>query len=161
MELYLMQHGMALDKEKDPAEHLSEEGRLRIQVSARAMNRLGIRPDLILASPKERSRETATIVARELDLPSDRIIETEKVKAMTPPEETLSFLEKYGDRQAVLITGHLPSLARIASRLISGGDEVSIRIENGGILRIDVETPWSGTLHWYLPPLLLERISRK
>ena len=73
MEIYLMQHGQALPKEQDPEEGLSAEGEERIRASARGLKKMGAAFDVILCSPKKRSRQTATIVAEELGFPPAKI----------------------------------------------------------------------------------------
>jgi len=158
MELYLMQHGQAVPEADDPEQPLSREGVARIQASAAAMKRMGIVFDVIVCSPKKRSRQSAALVAEGVNYPYSDIVETEKVKATAPADEALSFLRGLGEGQKVLVAGHLPSLARIASLLL-GGDEdaVKVRFENGGLCRIDCEglAPGEGELVFHLPRSVL------
>lgn len=161
MEIYLMQHGSALPKEQDPEGGLSTDGKARIHASGKALKKMGITFDVILSSPKKRSKQTASIVGEEVGFPPDKIIETEKVKAMTHPEETIKTLAEYADNQRILIAGHLPSVAEIASFLLTKGSKVTIKFERGGCCRIDVEDlpTHSGHLKWYLTPKQLELIA--
>jgi len=161
MEIYLMQHGPYLHKEQDPDEGLGPEGDARIHASGKALKKMGITFDVILASPKKRSRQTAAIVAEEVGFPPEKIMETEKVKAMTPPEETITVLREYGANTKVLIAGHLPSLAEVASSLLTEGSHATIAFERGGCCRIDVQDlpTHSGHLRWYLTPEQLKLIA--
>ena len=161
MEIYLMQHGPALPKEQDPDEGLSPAGEARIHASGKALKRMGATFDVILSSPKKRSRQTAAIVAQEVGFPPEKIMETEKVKAMTPPEETIKALTGYPGNKRILIAGHLPSLAETASFLLTEGSRASIEFEMGGCCRIDVEDlpTHSGHLRWYLTPEQLKLIA--
>ena len=161
MEIYLMQHGPYLPKEQDPDEGLSPEGEARIHASGKALKKMGITFDVILASPKKRSGQTAAIVAEEVGFPPEKIMETEKVKAMTPPEETVTVLREYGANTKVLIAGHLPSLAEVASSLLTEGSHATIEFERGGCCRIDVQDlpTHSGHLKWYLTPEQLNLIA--
>jgi len=161
MEIYLMQHGSALPKEQDPEEGLSPDGKARIHASGKALNKMGITFDVILSSPKKRSKQTASIVAGEVGFPPDKIIETEKVKALTHPEETLTIVAEHSGNQRILIAGHLPSVAEVASFLLTKGSKVTIEFERGGCCRIDVEDllAHSGHLKWYLTPEQLELIA--
>ncbi|MBA7660614.1 hypothetical protein ES703_68617 [subsurface metagenome] len=161
MEIYLMQHGPYLPKEQDPDEGLSPEGEARIHASGKALKKMGITFDVILSSPKKRSKQTASIVAEEVGFPPDKIVETEKVKAMTHPEETLTILADYSGDQRILIAGHLPSVAEVASFLLTEGSKATIEFERGGCCRIDVEDlpTHSGHLKWYLTPKQLELIA--
>jgi phosphohistidine phosphatase len=154
MEIYLMQHGPALPKEQDPEEGLSREGKARIHATGKALKKMGIGFDLILSSPKKRSRQTAAIVAEEVGFPPERIVETEMVKPMVPPEETIKALSEYAGNKRILIAGHLPSVAEIASFLLTEGSKATIEFKRGGCCRIDVEEvpTHSGHLRWYLTP---------
>jgi phosphohistidine phosphatase len=161
MEIYLMQHGAALPKEQDPDEGLSPDGEAGIHASGKALKKMGVSFDLILSSPKKRSRQTAAIVAQEVGVPPEKILETEKVKAMTPPEETIKALTEYAGNKSVLIAGHLPSVAEIASFLLTEGSKATIEFERGGCCRIEVEAlpTHSGHLRWYVTPEQLKLIA--
>jgi len=154
MEIYLMQHGPALPKEQDPEEGLSPEGEARIHWSGKALKKMGICFDVILSSPKKRSKQTAEIMAKEIGIPPENIIETEKVKAMAPAEETVKTLSELSGKERILIAGHLPSVAEIASFLLTEGSKANIGFEMGGCCRIDVDDlpTHSGRLRWYITP---------
>ena len=154
MEIYLMQHGSALPKEEDPEEGLSSDGKQSIHDSGKALRKMGITFDVILSSPKKRAQQTASIVAEEVGFPLDKIIQTEKVKALTPPEETLAILAEYSAKKRILIAGHLPSVAEVASLLLTKGPKITVAFERGGCCRIDVEdlATHAGHLKWYLTP---------
>jgi len=161
MEIYLMQHGPALPKEQDPEEGLSPDGEARIHWSGKALKKIGISFDVILSSPKKRSKQTAGIIAGEIGVLPENIIETEKVKAMTPAEETVKTLSELSGKKRILITGHLPSVAEIASFLLTQGSKANIEFEMGGCCRIDVDDlpTRSGRLRWYITPDQLKLIA--
>ena len=161
MEIYLMQHGPALPKDQDPEEGLGPEGKERVLASGLALKRIGVTFDAILSSPKKRSKETAAIVAEQVGFPLESIVETSKVKAMTPPEETIQALSELAGVERVLVAGHLPSVAEVASFLLTEGSKATIKFEMGGCCRIDVdELPThSGQLRWYMTPAQLRLIS--
>jgi phosphohistidine phosphatase len=161
MEIYLMQHGPALPKDRDPEEGLNPEGEARIHASGQALKKMGVVFDAILSSPKKRSRQTAAIVAQEVGFPLEKIVETPQVKAMTPPAETIQALSELSGTERVLIAGHLPSVAEVASFLLTQGAKATVQFEMGGCCRIDVdELPThSGRLRWYLIPDQLKLIA--
>ncbi len=158
MEIYLMQHGPNLSKDQDPEESLSPEGQAQVSGAAQALKKICPKFDVVIASPKKRSKQTAAIVAGAVGFPVESIVETERVKAMTPAEETISYLQQFQDKQSVLIAGHLPSLAEVASFLLTSGSKATIQFERGGIGRIDVDAlpTHEGRLRWYLTPAQLE-----
>ncbi|NVM21331.1 MAG: phosphohistidine phosphatase SixA [Desulfobacterales bacterium] len=161
MEIYLMQHGPALPKDQDPEEGLSPAGKERIHAGGKALKKMGISFDVILSSPKKRSKETAAIVAEEVGFASDKIVETEKVKAMTPPEETVQALSELSGAGRVLIAGHLPSVAETASFLLTEGSKAAVQFEMGGCccIKVDELPTHSGRLGWYLTPAQLKLIA--
>jgi phosphohistidine phosphatase len=158
MEIYLMQHGHSLPKDQDPEEGLSADGEAAVRLTARAFKVFHVEFDAILSSPKKRSKQTAALVAEETDFPTEKIIETEKVKAMTPAEETVRVLAELSGAKRVLVAGHLPSVAEIASYLLTEGSKVTIEFEMGGCccIAVDKLPTHTGRLHWFIKPSQLE-----
>lgn len=81
---FLMRHGRAhsntegiLDSSGNPKNHLTEEGRKGVTQSAEALAKEKI--DLIITSPMLRTRETAEIVRKELDLPESAVMQDERL----------------------------------------------------------------------------------
>jgi len=162
MEIYLMQHGQSFSKEADPERSLSPEGEHQIAASAQALEKMGVGFDLIVTSPKKRARQTAEIVAKRLDYPPEEIKVTETLQPTGPAPDAIAFLKAYEDKGRVLLAGHLPSLAEIASDLLSEGSKVSIHFEMGGVCRIDIDMAQggSGELKSYLTPDQLRLIAK-
>jgi len=149
-----MQHGPANSKELDPEESLSQEGEKVIKASAIALKKIGIDFEVIVCSPKKRSKQTANIIAHQFQFPSQRIIETEKVKALIPAEETIDFISTY---KSVFIAGHLPSIQEIISYLLYPTSNIKIDIQNGGCTKIDIQKN-EAALIWHLSPDILKLI---
>ncbi len=137
MRIYMMQHGQPLPKEKDPERGLSEEGMRQINLSAKAMKKMGMKVDVICSSPKKRARQTAEIVAKELGYPIEKIKISSVFEPLSPPADAISYLQSFTDK-TIFIAGHLPSLAEIASELLSEG-HISIQFQMGGVCEIEVE----------------------
>ncbi len=133
----MMQHGQPLPKEKDPERGLSEEGMRQINLSAKAMKKMGMKVDVICSSPKKRARQTAEIVAKELGYPIEKIKISSVFEPLSPPADAISYLQSFTDK-TIFIAGHLPSLAEIASELLSEG-HISIQFQMGGVCEIEVE----------------------
>jgi len=161
MLIHLMQHGVCLSKELDVNQPLSPVGREQIEKSARAAQILGLQFELILASPKVRSLQTAEIMAQHTGYPVSRIEVTEAVKAMTPAQTTIDFIHEYDGLDSVLIAGHLPSLSNVASTILSGGNQCDIHIENGSLIQIELNASReTGTLNWHLSAVQLALIAK-
>lgn len=152
--LYLMQHGIANSINEDPEESLSEKGRDIIKMSAIGLKKINISFDVIICSPKKRSIQTAQIIADIFKFPENNIMETDKVKPMTPAEETLEFISKY---ERVFIAGHLPSIKEIISYLLYPTASIEVDVHNGGCTRIDFDNQ-KPVLKWHLTPNILKLI---
>src|SRR5258707_5535441 len=70
-EIFLIRHGMAEDRgdawPDDAKRPLTEDGISRLRKAARGLTRAGVSIDLMLTSPLVRARQTAEIIAAELD----------------------------------------------------------------------------------------------
>jgi phosphohistidine phosphatase len=143
----------------DPDQPLSPVGRETVQRSARAMARLGIRPDVLIASEKTRSQQTAEILATALSFPKRHIRTEAAVKATVPPTQTLELLAAFAQARSILVAGHLPNLAEVAA-LLTGGVRGGLAFVNAGLTRLEVETflPPKAVLLWHLPPQLLKQV---
>ena len=156
MLIHLMQHGACLSEEIDPARPLSPMGRDQVIKSARAARIMGLRFELVAASPKLRSLQTAEIMAEGTGYPLSRIQRTDVVKAMTPPLDTIAFIKEYEGLDSILITGHLPSLAKVASTLLTGREDLAVVMENGGLMQISLDAEAKqAALNWALSPAQL------
>jgi phosphohistidine phosphatase len=154
MLLYLMQHGANLPKEAAPDEPLSPIGVEQVSKTALVTAELGIAFDTILTSPKLRARETAEIMARATGFPEQSIMTTPDVKAMTPAHQTVERIDSLVDAHSVLIAGHMPNLAKLASLLITGDDRQRVAVQNSGLICIEIPGPRArhGTLIFSLTP---------
>jgi len=161
MEIYLMQHGEAYAEDQDPERSLTPSGEQQIHSSGKALKKLGVDVDLMVSSPKKRARQTAEIVAGEVGYSKEGIEITETLEPLAPSEDLIAYLRRFGDRRKVLLAGHLPSLGRIASGLVSEGGDVSVHFEMGGLCRIDVEAlpTHKGGLRWILSPAHLRLLA--
>lgn len=160
MEIYLVQHGEALPEEQDPERRLSPEGEDNVRRTGKALSKLGIKPGLIISSPKKRAKQTASIIAREVGYPEGQIEVSDKLKPLTPPGETVEYLQQFSDKNNILLAGHLPSLAEVASFLLTEKGKAQIKFVMGGVGRIDVPelSTREGILCWYLAPRQLRFI---
>ena len=95
--------------------HLSTRGRGEALDAADRIARAGLRCDALLVSPALRTRETATIIAAELDLSLELTIDPELY-----PGDPATLLQAAGrcaaELATVLIVGHNPAISVLAQR---------------------------------------------
>jgi phosphohistidine phosphatase len=153
MQLYLVQHGEALPAEVDPKRPLSVAGEADVRRIAAFLAGSGVRVARVLHSGKRRAEQTAEGLAATL-APG---IAPESRAGLNPNDSTESLaLELAAWQEDTILVGHLPFMARLASRLVAGREDASlVAFEPGSVvclLRTD-QRAW--TVAWMLRPGLL------
>ena len=149
MKLYLMQHALAYPAEENPERALNPAGIDQAKAAGRGIKRLNLSFDLIVASPKRRSYQTAALIAESVRFPHSDILTTEAILPDRTPKELFALLQKESAESLILVVGHLPHLAKVASELLQGG---SLLIENAGLTCFDLNQPEPATLEFHLRP---------
>ena len=149
MKLYLMQHALAYPSEENPERSLNPAGIDQAKTAARGIKRLNLSFDLIVASPKRRSHQTAALIAESVRFPYSDILTTEAILPDRPPKELFTLLQKESAENQILVVGHMPHLAKVASDLLQGG---RLLIENAGLTCFDIIEPEAATLEFHLRP---------
>jgi phosphohistidine phosphatase len=115
MQLYLVRHAEAAGGEPDELRPLTPAGREQARSLGERLRESGVRPDAILTSPLLRARETAALLARELDVeavPDDRLAPGATADQITSAVD--------GRGETVVVVGHQPDCSRIAAALTGG-----------------------------------------
>jgi phosphohistidine phosphatase len=167
MELYLMRHGLAVERgthgfEDDSARPLTPKGRRQLRKISAAIKKVNLDFDLILSSPFLRAKQTAEIVAAELKLKR----RLEFSNSLAPGGEAASLFRQLERMKPspgkLLLVGHEPDLSRLISLLITGGLQMQIDFKKGGLCKLDVEKLCAGkcaTLAWLLTPKLMKSLA--
>ena len=149
-----MQHGPSLPQDQDPGEGLSPEGQAVVRATAKALVRLGLRPGLMISSPKQRARQSAALVASALGYDPIKILISDQVKAMSEPGDTLQFLAGLAQLEPLMVVGHLPNLAKVAGAILAPCGTAEVDFQRGGVCALEVAglPSGQGRLLWYMPP---------
>ena len=162
-----MRHGIAVDRagtganSDDRARTLTPKGIKRMRKAAKGLLTLSLSFDRILASPLERARQTAHIVAQALEL-EGRIEEIEQLAPDQSVQELLSALGAYEREKNILLIGHEPLLGSAVSFLLSGTAGAAIRLKKGSICCLEmngVSSRERAILHWALTPKQLRLLA--
>jgi phosphohistidine phosphatase len=154
VELCLLRHAHAGDATRwlddDDLRPLTEKGRRQAERLARHLAGAGYAPDVVLASPLVRARETAEIAAEVLHAPL-------RIDARLGGMVDLATLERIladaGDPSRPILVGHDPDFSELVSELVGA----PIAMRKATLARVDVERPLepgAGELRWLLPPEL-------
>jgi phosphohistidine phosphatase len=115
---------------------LTDHGRTEALDAAECMAAAQLRIDTVLVSPALRTRETAIIVAAELDIAEE--LQFDPALYLGEPAELLSPLQRCPDSvQTVLMVGHNPGLSALAQQFMGGKQRIDMR--PAGLCRIDFE----------------------
>jgi phosphohistidine phosphatase len=148
MHLYFLRHGEA-DwpnwTKPDDERPLTDFGKKEVRQVAKLLERLKVRPDLIVTSPLPRASQTANIAAEPLKA---KVREDEALEPGFGIAELRTVLE--GQRSKVLmLVGHEPDFTNVISALTGA----SLKLSKAGVALLDVDPESEqAKLLWLFPP---------
>lgn len=154
MNLYLVQHAKAKQKEEDPERPLTENGISSIsRVAFFAAQYTDITVTRIIHSGKKRALQTAEILAKELkpEKGIDRGLELNPISQPWSWVESLAQIE-----EDVMLVGHLPHLKRLTALLLCQDESKQIvEFKNGGIISLVRNESGMWTMRWMVIPQII------
>src|SRR6266576_898748 len=166
MRLYIVRHGIAIDREDpkcppDSERYLTEEGVEKTEPVARGVAALGVTADLFLTSPYMRAAQTAEIFASALEYAKQKIRRTDLL--LPGAEPSLLFRELARDKQVstVFLFGHAPQLDDVIATAL-GSKKHLTALNKAGVAFLDLKrlSPRVGELVWLATPKLLRRAGK-
>ncbi|MGA9378343.1 MAG: phosphohistidine phosphatase SixA [Phormidium sp.] len=146
VELYLVRHGIAAEREEyteDTLRPLTSEGKRKTKQVAQQLFNFGLRFDLILTSPLVRARQTADIlkaigVSTQLEESTD----------LTPEgniHSWLSWLQEWQNKggSSLALVGHEPNLGEWTEILVWGEAKGNLLVKKAGV--IGMQLPENGS----------------
>jgi phosphohistidine phosphatase len=130
--LYLVHHAAAIRSEVDPQRPLSPAGRAHAEAMAQLAAGRGVAPAAIWHSGKLRARQTAEPFWR-LCNPLAEFAAIRGLQPDDPPEWIRDLVS--GERRAIMLVGHMPSLPRILQLLT--GQEVEFPVH--GLVALEAD----------------------
>ncbi len=135
MRLYLVQHGEAFSEEQDPVRPLTEKGKSDSLKSVQFLKNAGLSVDAIWHSQKKRSIETAQIFQDILS--ATQGLQQQQGLSPNDPVDKI-FTEIQAQKQSIMIVGHLPFLAKLASLILIGHDAPQlVKFSMGGVVALE------------------------
>jgi phosphohistidine phosphatase len=153
MRLYLVQHGDAKPKQEDPDRPLTETGRQDAQKTCEFVRRLGLNIAAVWHSDRTRAAQTAELLAAAVTA-ADGAVQRDGLG----PNDRVGPLRKLLRRaeEDVAIVGHLPFLAKLAGRLLTGDKSAEpVAFRTGGIVCLERDEKGVWRLAWMVTPDLL------
>jgi len=150
MLLYLVQHAEAKKEEEDPERGLTDRGFKDIAGTAAYAQKLGITVSVIHHSGKKRALQTAQVLADSLK-PEKGIAQSDGLAPMDDPEVWGKRLA--GMDEDIMLVGHLPYMARLASLHLCGDKEKGIvDFKMAGIVCLKRSDDGKWAVEWMVVP---------
>ena len=163
MQLYIVRHGIAIDREdpKSPAEaerYLTEEGIERTKQVAKGIAALGVQPDLLFSSPYERAMQTAAIFAGELEYSKQKIRRSDSLLPGAEPGAFLRELAREKNASSVFCFGHAPHVDGLIAAAVGATRHIT-SMKKAGVALVEFKrlSPPNGQLIWLVAPKLLRK----
>ncbi|MGH9679292.1 MAG: SixA phosphatase family protein [Candidatus Acidiferrales bacterium] len=165
MYVYLIRHGIAMDREdpncpSDTERALTPKGMKRTHAAALGLRALKIRPDAVLTSPWLRSVQTAEIFSEVIGFSSKKITRLDALKGTSTPAELFRELAKIRAKH-VLCFGHEPHLHLVIGQVLHTAAKIT-ELKKSGVACLELEriSPPQGQLVALYPPSALRALGK-
>lgn len=135
MIIAVFRHGEAEEKKPslpDELRRLTDKGRQDVELVARA---LPWRPSIVYTSPLLRAVETAKIIGGVYG------VEVVVTEALRPESTSIDSIKSLELKDLAILVGHAPSIEKLVSELIGGGN---IKLEAGAVACIELSDVCKG-----------------
>lgn len=155
MKCYFLRHGLAGDPERwqgdDFERPLTVAGERRMAREAKMLATLALDLDVIVTSPLVRAKQTAAIVAQELDV---RVAEDARLGTSFNVRALGEILHERAQAAAIMLVGHEPSMSATIGSVVGGA---SLDLKKGGLACVNFDDPDRpvGALLCLVPPRIL------
>lgn len=167
MNLYVVRHGIALDVGEqgiccDEDRPLSAVGRQKTEAVAKGLARLGVKPEIVAASPLLRAAQTAEILHHTLGVYAPLEIKPFLAPGGTP----VACLEWCAELDAgsVMVVGHMPDVTWLTWTCLRKESPQDLHFKKAAVACIHFPAqpaPKRGKLEWFHPPGYLRRLAHE
>ena len=151
MELYLVQHAESKTKEEDPERGLTDSGFANVRKTAGFVKKLDISVETIYYSDKLRAKQTANGLAEGIN----SVTGLKQRDGIAPMDDISSMKDEIqGSDKNLMVVGHLPYMAKLASALLCGNENQNVvSFQNSCIIKLvrdEENKEWS--VKWMITP---------
>ena len=165
MLLYLVRHGIAVDREDpncppDTERPLTPKGMKKSHAAALGLLALKVKPDAVLTSPWLRAVQTAEIFCEVIGISSKKIIRSDALKGTSVPAELLRELSKMKAKE-VMCFGHEPHLHLVTGQILRTSARIT-ELKKAGVACLELEriSPPQGQMLALYPPGTLRLLGK-
>jgi phosphohistidine phosphatase len=163
MQLYIVRHGIAIDREdpKCPSEaerYLTEEGVEKTKQVAKGLAALGLQADLMVSSPYTRAMQTAAIFASALEYSKQKIRRSDGLLPAAEPGAFLRELAREKNFSSVFCFGHAPHVDGLLAAAVGVPHHIT-SMKKSGVAFVELKrlSPPNGQLVWLITPKLIRK----
>jgi phosphohistidine phosphatase SixA len=164
MRVYLMRHGIAIDRQDpdcppDAERYLTSKGVDRTRDVAKGLRELRIRPSAFLTSPYVRAVQTGEIVCEVLHLDPKELRATDSLKPEAKPPRLGEELGKLSEEE-IICFGHAPHLDDFITYAVKAAATFT-SLKKAGVACLDIVdfSPLQANLEWLLTSWALRHLS--
>ena len=161
-EIFVLRHGKAEDISQchskiDFDRKLIEEGKLKATKLGKFLNKVDGDINIVISSPYLRAKETAEIIVNLFDKKPELKIEDFLSSGVSIQEISRGILDKYSEKDKILIVGHAPDLEIFLGKLIGAK---SIMLKKGAIAKVILNSSieLSGELVWLITSKVIKDV---
>ncbi len=166
MKIYLVRHGIAVEGlmrgiTRDSERPLTDEGIEETKMVARGLKCIGVKPDVIVASPLIRAKQTADILHAEL---GGELTTSDSLCPGVTPSNVYKFLKKYSESNELFLVGHEPDVGDLVKSMVGAGYEFTLPFKKAGVCCVEVHDlppTLPGTLKWLVTPKIFSQLLSK
>jgi phosphohistidine phosphatase len=165
MLLYLIRHGIAVDREApncppDTERPLTPKGIKRSRAAALGLHALGVKPNVVLTSPWLRAVQTAEIFCEVIGYPTRKIVRSDTLKGTSSPAELLREFQTM-KAKVVLCFGHEPHLHLVIGHVLHTNAKIT-ELKKAGLALLELErvSPPQGRLLALYPASTLRVLAK-
>ena len=165
MHLYLIRHGIAVDREDpncppDTERPLTPKGIKKTHAAALGLRALDVKPSAVLTSPWLRALQTAEIFCESIGYPSKKIIRTDSLKGTSSPGDLMRELQTM-KAKVVLAFGHEPHLHLVIGHVLHTSAKIT-ELKKAGLALLELErvSPPQGRLIALYPASALRELAK-
>lgn len=165
MQLYLIRHGIAVDREDpncppDTERPLTPKGVKRSHAAALGLRALDVKPGAVLTSPWLRALQTAEIFCEAIGYPPKKIMRTDALKGTSAPADLLRELQSM-KAKVVFCFGHEPHLHLVIAHVLHTSAKIT-ELKKAGLALLELErlSPPQGRLLALYPASTLRLLAK-
>jgi phosphohistidine phosphatase len=153
MKLFLVQHAQAVSGDVDPDRPLTADGRRDIKKITEFIKPLSLTVDSLLHSGKTRARQTAELLAEVVTVQNEMVAH----KGLSPKDDVQLIKDGIVSvGRDLMIVGHLPFMAKLASLLLTGSESSeTVSFKQGCIVCLSGENGNRWQIDWMITPEIL------